>query len=100
MEEIIKPIFTLQNVLIYLAIINILGFAAMGLDKLFAKAKMWRISEKTLITLTVLFGGVGTTLGMFVFRHKITKGIFKPAFIAITILEMIVVIYVIIKYLI
>lgn len=98
MNEMLNQIFTIQNILIYIAIVNVIGFLAMGMDKLFAKARMWRISEKTLITLTAIGGGIGTTLGMFLFRHKITKGIFKPAFIIITIVEYILIIYMIIKY--
>lgn len=34
--------------LIYLLLMNIAGFAAMGIDKCKAKAHAWRIPEKTL----------------------------------------------------
>lgn len=35
--------------LIYLLLMNIAGFAAMGIDKCKAKAHAWRIPEKTLL---------------------------------------------------
>ena len=35
--------------LIYLLLMNIAGFAAMGIDKYKAKAHAWRIPEKTLL---------------------------------------------------
>ena len=98
MNKIFEAILTLQNIAIYFAIINLIGFMAMGIDKLFARLKMWRISEKTLIILTCIGGGIGTTTGMFLFRHKITKKGFKPAFIIITVLEIMVVVYFVIKY--
>lgn len=42
----------------------------MGVDKLKAIKKRWRISEKTLFTFSFLFGGVGVLCGMNLFRHK------------------------------
>ena len=54
----------------YLAIINIAAFAAMGIDKLKAKKRAWRIPEATLFLLVIFGGSVGGILGMFLFRHK------------------------------
>lgn len=56
--------------LIYLLIINLIGFFAMLLDKQKAKKNKWRVPEKTLFLLALLGGSLGTTLGMNVFRHK------------------------------
>lgn len=42
----------------------------MGVDKFKAIKKKWRVSEKTLFTLSLLFGGVGVACGMNLFRHK------------------------------
>ena len=42
--------------LIYLLLMNIAGFAAMGIDKCKAKAHAWRIPEKTLFGLSLLGG--------------------------------------------
>ena len=56
--------------LIYLLLMNIAGFAAMGIDKYKAKAHAWRIPEKTLFGLSLLGGSAGTWAGMYAFRHK------------------------------
>ena len=86
-------IFTLKNIIIYLAVINIIGFLAMGVDKWKAKRGAWRIPEKTLFLLTVLGGGVGTISGMYTFRHKTQKVAFTVGMPAILILEIVAVIY-------
>ncbi len=52
------------------AVMTVIGFAVMGIDKAKAKKGDWRIKESTLFWVAVLFGGVGTTLGMIIFRHK------------------------------
>ena len=56
--------------LLYLLIINALGFLLMLVDKLKAKKNRWRIRESTLITVAALGGSVGSLLGMYTFRHK------------------------------
>ncbi|MEE1078047.1 MAG: DUF1294 domain-containing protein [Agathobacter sp.] len=57
-------------VIAYLIIINLLGFAIMGIDKEKAKRKAWRIPEKTFFLVSFLGGSLGSFLGMRVFRHK------------------------------
>ena len=52
------------------AVMTVLGFIVMGVDKRKAQEKKWRIKEATLFAFAILFGGVGTTLGMYIFRHK------------------------------
>lgn len=56
--------------LIYLLLMNIAGFVAMGIDKCKAMAHAWRIPEKTLFGLSLLGGSAGTWAGMYAFRHK------------------------------
>ena len=56
--------------LIYVLVINVLGFGAMFLDKQKAKKGKWRIPEKTLFLFALLGGSIGTNLGMRLFRHK------------------------------
>ena len=51
----IQNIFTIQNIIIYILIINILGFLAMYIDKQKAKKGRWRIPEKTLFIITALW---------------------------------------------
>nr|MBQ8251910.1 DUF1294 domain-containing protein [Lachnospiraceae bacterium] len=54
----------------YVIMINLAGFALMGLDKYKAKKKAWRIPEATLFLFAFFGGSLGTTLGMFLFHHK------------------------------
>lgn len=64
-------------ILIYLEILNLLAFVAMGLDKARAKAGRWRIPEATLLALAVAGGSIGALAGMHLFRHKTRKPKFK-----------------------
>ena len=59
--------------IIYLIIINIISFAAFGIDKLRAIKKKWRISESALLIISLLGGVMGGLLGMFFFHHKTRK---------------------------
>ena len=93
MKKIIETI-GIKNVIIYLLVINIIGFFAMWIDKWKAKNNRWRIPENTLFILTVLGGGIGTIAGMYTFRHKTKKTQFTIGMPAILILEIILVVYV------
>ena len=72
-----------EVILIYLCVINLAAFLAMGLDKWKAKKNAWRIPEKTLFLLVILGGSVGGVLGMQIFRHKTRHWYFKWGFPAI-----------------
>lgn len=89
----LNTIFNLQNAIIYLIIINIITFAAMGIDKKRAKFGKWRISEYTLFVLVLLGGGIGGITGMYVFRHKTKKTRFVIGFPMILIFEIFIIIY-------
>ena len=56
-----------------LAVVNVMGFALFGIDKLKARLGSRRISEKTLLTVATLFGALGSLLGMVLFHHKVSK---------------------------
>ena len=84
---------TLKNIIIYLIIINIIGFLAMFIDKRKAQKSKWRIQEKTLLYITLLGGGMGSIVGMYTFRHKTKKKYFTIGLPIILILEIICVIY-------
>ena len=56
--------------LIYLCIINALGFLLMRADKKKAIKGQWRIPEKLLMNVAVWGGALGCLLGMYIFRHK------------------------------
>lgn len=88
-----ENIFTIQNIIIYLSIINVIGFIIMGIDKKRAKMMEWRIPEKTFFIITLFGGGVGTIAGMYTFRHKTRKKYFTIGLPVILIIEIICVIY-------
>lgn len=53
----------------YIIILNLINFILYGIDKYKARHNKWRISEKTLLTLSVV-AGMGGFLGMEIFHHK------------------------------
>lgn len=55
---------------IYLVCVNLAGFILMGVDKLKAKRRKWRIPEATLFLVAVIGGSIGSIAGMYIFRHK------------------------------
>ena len=57
-------------VIIYLAAVNLFGFAIMGIDKVKAKRRKWRIPEATLFMVAAIGGSIGSIAGMYIFRHK------------------------------
>lgn len=76
-------------IFIYLIIINIIGFLAMGIDKSKARRKEWRIPEKGLFLLAILGGSLGTCAGMYIFRHKTKHWYFAIGMPAILVLDLI-----------
>ena len=92
-----QEIFTVKNIVIYFIIINLIGFFIMWLDKRKAKKGAWRIPEKTLFIITALGGGIGTIAGMYTFHHKTKKIQFVIGFPLITILEVITIIWFLVK---
>ena len=80
---------------IYLVLINLVGFFAMMIDKGRAKRGAWRIPEKTLFTIAIVFGSFGVSLGMKQFRHK-TKH--KSFVIGIPVIEVVQVILVLVGH--
>ena len=89
----ISDIFTVNNIIIYLIVINLIGFYMMWSDKRKAKWGKWRIPENTLFMVTALGGGIGKIAGMYTFRHKTKKLKFTVGLPAILILEIILGIY-------
>ena len=96
--EYILSLIKWKYVLIYVLVINVIGFLAMGIDKLKAKKDWWRIPEGTLMMLCLLGGGIGTICGMYKFRHKTKKLKFTVGMPTILILEIAIVLYVVFKY--
>ena len=96
--EYILSLINWKYVLIYVLVINVIGFLAMGIDKLKAKKDWWRIPEGTLMMLCLLGGGIGTICGMYKFRHKSKNLKFTVGMPTILILEIAIVLYVVFKY--
>ena len=67
----------LRLIFILLTMINVISFITYGFDKLFAIKGKWRIREFTLLVLSVLGGGVGSMIAMVVFKHKLSKRMFR-----------------------
>ena len=63
-----KPLLIL--IIVYFVVMNIAGFASMGIDKSKAKKHAWRIPEATLFSIALLGGSAGSIVGMYHFRHK------------------------------
>lgn len=63
--------------LFYVALMNFIGFMVMRADKEKAKKHEWRIPEKTLFSISLLGGSLGTWIGMYVFHHKTKKWLFR-----------------------
>ena len=82
----------------YLAAVNILLCALMGTDKLLAKMQKRRIPEKTLFLFTLLGGGIGGTLGMYVFHHKTRHWYFAVFFPLIAIAQIALCAWLVIKF--
>ena len=83
----------MEIVLVYLLIMNVAGFAAMGIDKYKAKMRKWRIPEKTLFGLSLLGGSAGTWAGMYAFHHKTKHWYFVVGIPAIILVQAALILY-------
>ncbi|MGN1402559.1 MAG: DUF1294 domain-containing protein [Bacillus sp. (in: firmicutes)] len=79
--------------LIILAFINMYGFFIMGIDKRKARNGVHRIPEKSLWLVSVVCGAIGTTAGMYHFRHKTRHPSFRIGLPVIALLQIIGFIY-------
>lgn len=60
----------MKYLLVYLLLINAVGFVLMLVDKQKAKRGAWRIPEATLMGVAAIGGSIGSLIGMYTFRHK------------------------------
>ena len=67
--------------------VNLFSFFLMRHDKICAKKGKRRVPEKTLFLAAILFGALGGTLGMYVFRHKTKHWYFKIFFPLLLVLQ-------------
>lgn len=77
----------------YILVINIIGYAMMGMDKKRAIRGAWRISEASLFLTALLGGSLGCTLGMQHFRHKTRHWYFKYGMPTIFVIQLCLAVY-------
>ena len=75
----------------YFIVLNLIGFALMGIDKRRAVKKLWRIPESTLFIIALIGGSIGSIIGMRVFHHKTKHWYFVYGMPAILFLQIAVV---------
>lgn len=83
---------------VWLAAFSVIAFALMGIDKGKARRGARRIPEKKLFLFTLLGGGIGGTLGMYIFHHKTRHWYFAVFFPLIAIVQIALYIWLVIKF--
>ncbi len=83
---------TIPIVIGILAVLNLVSFSLMAVDKRRAQAGKWRIPEKTLFLATACFGGLGGVLGMTLRRHKTKHWYFRVFFPLLLIVQVVLLI--------
>lgn len=71
----------------YFAVLSILAFAMMGIDKKQAKQRGRRIPEKNLWSAAIFGGGIGAYFGMMKFRHKTKHTNFRVGFLMLAAID-------------
>ena len=79
-------------IIVYVILINLVGFALMGMDKQKAKKNKWRIPEKTLFLSAIFGGSIGALYGMHLFRHKTKHKSFVFGMPAILIVQLVLIV--------
>lgn len=80
-------------ILIYVILINIIGFLSMYIDKKKAVSHKWRTKESTLMLIALLGGGIGSFAGMRCFRHKTKHLKFTLGIPVIILIEIFIILY-------
>ena len=78
---------------LYVIIVNIVGFAMMGIEKRKAKRGAFRIPEANLFLTALVGGSIGCIAGMYTFRHKTKHKSFVFGMPAILIVQLAVILY-------
>ena len=74
-----------QALYVWIGLTGLITFITFGVDKRRAVRHQYRISEKALLVISVIGGGVGGWLGMKMFHHKTQK----PKFLLVSFSAMI-----------
>ena len=81
---------SLTYLIAYFALVNIIGFALMGIDKRKARKNAFRIPEATLFAMAIIGGSIGSILGMQLFRHKTKHMSFKIGMPVILVFQIVI----------
>jgi uncharacterized membrane protein YsdA (DUF1294 family) len=80
----------------YLFLINLFAFFLMGVDKLKAKQRGFRVPEATIFTAAVFGGSLGAWLGIYYFQHKTKRWYFvygMPTILALQVIGVLALLY-------
>lgn len=78
-------------ILSYLILMNLIGFALMGIDKHKAIKGAFRIPEATLFVVAIIGGSIGSILGMYTFRHKTRHKKFVYGMPAVLLIQLLII---------
>ena len=56
--------------IIYIIVINLIGFVTMYSDKKKSEKRQWRVPEARLFGIAIILGSIGILSGMYAFHHK------------------------------
>lgn len=82
-----------KPLLVWIIVMSIWAFLAMGFDKRQAEKHASRVPEKNLWLLAIIGGGIGAYLGMQTFRHKTRKTLFRVGFLMLALLYIFFILY-------
>lgn len=91
--------YIIWGVAIYYAVINIILFLMMAIDKRKAVKGRWRISETTLLVTGLLGGAVGGFAAMKLVHHKNRKAYFYMVYGCAVVIHIFILYYVFFKFL-
>lgn len=86
-----------KYILIYFAIVNIIGALVNCIDKIKAKNSAWRIPEATLWSLGIIGGALGSYIAMKTIRHKTKHKSFMIGMPILIVIQIALLIYIFIK---
>lgn len=91
---------TVENLLIYLAIVNLLTAGKFWWDKRSARSGNWRTSEKSLLVMALIGGTPAAYWAINRFRHKSKKSSFKSKLFVIALIQFFALLYLGFEYII
>ena len=87
----------MEYFILYLCIVNALGFVLMLADKKKAIKRQWRIPERTLLVVALMGGSLGSLVGMYTCRHKTQTPKFMLGIPVMLVLHLVIVLFIILK---